>query len=137
MQRLVRIVCAPVRSGLDAAIQIPGHPVGRLEVHLADHPAGQVGYAPSSPSRRIPPLFLHSIRPALEGAFGTEDAVHAPGAIAALVARLHAGPLGPAPAESGPLGPAPAESGPLGPAPAEPGPLGPAPAESGPALAEA
>lgn len=79
-------MCAPVLSGLDAAVQLPRHPAGRLADHLVY----------GAPPRRLPPLFLHSIRPALDCAFGTEDAAHFPDAIAALVARLHAGPLGPA-----------------------------------------
>lgn len=91
VQRPVRIVCAPVLSGLDAAIQLPGHLGSDLLVHGAP-----------TPPRPIPPLFLHSIRPALECAFGTEEADLAPDAIAALVAQLHAGSLGPAPADASP-----------------------------------
>ncbi len=88
-------MCAPVLSGLDAAVQLPRHPAGRLADHLV--------YGAPPPPRRLPPLFLHSIRPALECAFGTEDAAHVPDAVAALVTRLHAGPLGPAPAPASPV----------------------------------
>lgn len=96
VQRPVRIVCAPVLSGLDAAIQLPGH-LG--SGHLG---SGLLAYGAPTPPRPIPPLFLHSIRPALECAFGTEDADLAPDALAALVTQLHAGPLGPAPADASP-----------------------------------
>lgn len=98
-------MCAPVLSGLAAAIQLPALPAGRSGPVRAGpvHPVP----APSpcgvpAPPRPIPPLFLHGIRPALEAAFGTEDAELAPDAIAALVARLHTGPLGPAQAEASP-----------------------------------
>lgn len=98
-------MCAPVLSGLDAAIQLPALPVDHLRSGpLSSGPlsSGRPRYGAPPLPRPVPPHFLHSIRPALECAFGTEDADLAPDAIAALVARLHAGPLGPAPAEAGP-----------------------------------
>jgi hypothetical protein len=78
-------VCAPVLSGLAAAIPLPGDPASPVA-----HPA--------APERPLPPLFLQSIRPALDCAFGTEDEAHLPEALGALVARLRAAPAGPAPA---------------------------------------
>ncbi|AWN37431.1 hypothetical protein [Methylobacterium radiodurans] len=81
MQRLVRIVCAPVLSGLAAA------------VHLSGDPALRFARSVAAPPRPLPPLFLHSIRPALDCAFGTEDEAHFPDALAALVARLRANPV--------------------------------------------
>ncbi len=92
-------MCAPVLSGLDAAIQLSGQPAD----HVAGRLAARLAYAAPALPRPIPPLFLPSIRPALECAFGTEDAAHVPDAVAALVTRLHAGPLGPAPAPASPV----------------------------------
>lgn len=71
-------MCAPVLSGLAAAVQLPGAPAGHLP-----------GIA-RVPSPALPPLFLHSIRPALDCAFGIEDEADLPDALAALVARLRA-----------------------------------------------